>query len=379
MNVLLLASHGIAEYDDVRMFSRLGYDVFCPGGYSEPTKPGETLRPAIPEAPDHPELRALCDEQREKHAGEDARYAIDWAKADLHPDLIDWADVIIAHHFVDRWLYLQWAQIKHKRVIWRTCGQSNAELERQMSTLRGLQIVRYSPAERRYFGSIGAFAGEDALIRFGKFPEDYGPWIPTGTAQFAERMSADQRHEYGKFVGPYIANVTQHMVERGEAVGLSFYEDATRGLPAKPAGPGSEQLPGGIGALPYDEMREYLRRARAYLYTGTTPASYTLGLIEAMLSGVPVVSIGPGAWAGPDALFEGHEIVGFAASTPDGARTLLNSTLNEPDVARLRSERGRQRAVDLFGMDTIGPRWQAFLGAARVDKATQTSPWDAVL
>jgi hypothetical protein len=361
MNVLLLASHGIAEYDDVRMFARLGYDVFCPGGYSEPTKPGETLRPAIPEAPDHPELRALCDVQREKHADEDARYAIDWAKADLHPDLIEWADVIIAHHFVDRWLYLQWAQIKHKRVIWRTCGQSNVELERGMSTLRGLQIVRYSPAERRYFESVGAFAGEDALIRFGKYPDDYGPWIPDGTAQFRERMSADQRHEHGRFVGPYIANVTQHMVERGEAVGLSFYEDATRGLPAKPAGPGSEQLPGGIGALPYDEMRQYLRRARAYLYTGTAPASYTLGLIEAMLSGVPVVSIGPAAWSGPAALFEGHEIAEHAADRHEVAAGWLRGLLAQDSLAQVWSEKTRQRAVDLFGMDTIGPQWQAFL------------------
>src|SRR5688500_978770 len=229
MNILLLASHGIAEYDDVRMFSRLGYDVFCPGGYSDPTKPGETLRPAIPEAPAHPELRALCDAKRAEYAGVDAGRYIDWAKADLHPDLVDWADVIIVHHFVREWIGEQWPRIRHKRVIWRTCGQSDPDLERHMAQFRGLQIVRYSPAERRYFGSIGAFAGEDALIRFGKFPEDYGPWEPDAT--------------------PYIANVTQRMRERGNATGLDFYLEATEGLPARPAGPGSESLPGGIGAL----------------------------------------------------------------------------------------------------------------------------------
>ena len=34
MNVLLLASHAVAEFDDVRMFSDLGYDVFAPGGWA---------------------------------------------------------------------------------------------------------------------------------------------------------------------------------------------------------------------------------------------------------------------------------------------------------------------------------------------------------
>jgi hypothetical protein len=55
-------------------------------------------------------------------------------------------------------------------------------------------------------------------------------------------------------------------------------------------------------------MRDYLRRIRAYLYTGTQPASYTLGLIEAMMTGVPVVSIGPDHMTWQRDLFEGHEL-----------------------------------------------------------------------
>lgn len=361
MNVLLLASHGIAEYDDIRMFAHLGYDVFCPGGYSNPATPGETLRPALPDVPYHADLALLCDLQRAKHRDEPGRY-IDWAKADLHPDLIDWADVIIVHHFVREWIRDQWPRIRHKRVIWRTCGQSDPGLELDMAPLRrdGLQIVRYSPAERRYFGKIGAFAGEDALIRFGKFASDYGPWLPDGTAQFSTPFEG-YREEHGKWVGPYIANITQRMVDRGDAVGLSFYLAATEGLPAKPAGPGSKELPGGIGELPCGDMLQYLRRARAYLYTGTTPASYTLGLIEAMLSGVPVVSIGPAAWDGPDELFEGHELTRFWTDRPDEARRLAQTILADADHAAMVGHDQHQRAIDLFGVETVGPQWQAFL------------------
>ena len=68
--------------------------------------------------------------------------------------------------------------------------------------------------------------------------------------------------------------------------GLYYYLEATRGLYARPAGPGSERLRG-VGSLSHEDMLDYLRRCRVYLYTGTQPASYTLGLMEAMLTGIP--------------------------------------------------------------------------------------------
>jgi hypothetical protein len=342
VNILLLASHAVAEYDDIRMFHDLGYEVFAPGGYENPGESGEGIRPALPQVPYHADLAAACRVQREK--GGDPGPYIDWAKADIHPDVLDWADVIIAHHFVDPWLTQQWETIKDKRVIWRTCGQSNPDLERRMMPLRddGLQIVRYSPAEERYFGNIGSFAGQDALIRFGKYPQDYGPW--TGN-------------------DPVIGNLTQHMAQRGDACGYRFWLDATAGLPVSPAGPGSEAI-GGLGSLSYDGMLNYLRRLRAYLYTGTTPASYTLGIIEAMLSGVPVVSIGPKAWGagwGGDDLFEVIAQPGF--DHPLRARDTLVELLTDPVMASELSTSQWAYAVDTFGIGKVGPQWVAFLGA----------------
>jgi glycosyltransferase involved in cell wall biosynthesis len=90
-------------------------------------------------------------------------------------------------------------------------------------------------------------------------------------------------------------------------------------------------------------MRAYLRKIRAYVYTGTQPASYTLGLIEAMMTGVPVVSIGPESMWVPD-LFEGHEIVGRLAATPrySAAQTLAYLLADRP-MARTSRARERQR------------------------------------
>jgi hypothetical protein len=354
MNILLLTAHDIAEYDDLRMLTDLGANVFSIGAYTDPTQ-GSAMRPPL-DVPSYPDLAQRCVEQREKHAGEPMQTL---AFGQIH-NIVDWAKA-------DR----------HKRVIWRTCGQSNPQLENVMGILRkdGLEIIRYSPKEEYAFGKLGVFAGQDAMIRFGKYPSDYGPWLPEGTMQFPERNDWTQREEYGKYLGPYVGNVTQNMAERGVHCGLPFYLAATEGLPARPAGPNSQLLPGGIGALSYDEMREYLRHCRAYIYTGTQPASYTLGLIEAMLSGVPVVSMPPDSWWEPD-LFEGPEIVGttsaqgytviygnsMGAFTANDARGRLRWLLDARDEAEIISAEQRQRALELFDIANVAPQWAAFLG-----------------
>lgn len=360
MNIVLLTAHDIAEFDDLRMFTDMGHDVFSIGAYTDPQHPAAVLRPPL-DVTAHPELAALCVVQREKHADDpmeveiagQRQKVIDWAKADLHPDIIDWADVIIVHHYLESWVVRQWDRIRRKRVIWRTCGQSNALLEETMAILRrdGLQIVRYSPREELAFRRLGVFAGQDAFIRFGKYPSDYGPW------------NGEDLH---------VGNVTQNMAGRGEFCGLYFWLAATRGLPVKPAGLQSEALPGGLGALTYDEMLAYLRNIRCYLYTGTQPASYTLALIEAMLSGVPVVSMPGDEWWMPD-LFEGPDIVGRSAG-PGQTAAWLDGYLRDIDLAREHGEIGRQKAIALFGIDTIAPQWQAFLEGATVEfsHASQT-------
>ena len=83
MNLLLLASHAVAEYDDLRMFTDLGFDCFAPGGYEVPSRSGEGIRPALPDAPHHPEFVELCN-QRRAERGEPGTM-IDWAKADTDP------------------------------------------------------------------------------------------------------------------------------------------------------------------------------------------------------------------------------------------------------------------------------------------------------
>jgi glycosyltransferase involved in cell wall biosynthesis len=338
VNILLMTAHSIFEYDELRILHSLGHNVLSIGAYLDPAHPGDDKRPALPDIPAAPqELRDLVADQMA-------------AKSDLPDEVLDWADTVIVHFFTiaapdgrPGWLVGNWAKFKQhgNRVIWRTAGQSNPDIERltQGAREQGLEIVRYSPKER----NIPHYAGEDALIRFGKYPEDWYGWTGEDAV---------------------VGNITQNLADRGDAVGYSFWQAATDGLQTRPAGPGSEKI-GGLGELPYDEMREYLRRCRAYLYTGTQPAQYTLGLIEAMMTGTPVVSIHPqaygrGTWL--DDVFEGHEIAGFGSDDAAEAGRYVGHFLEDEVLAKDASSMQRARAIDLFDANAIAEQWREFLG-----------------
>lgn len=343
--IVLLLAHSIEEHDQLRLLSGLGYEVFSIGGYIDPRSPHDSKRPPL-DIPFYPDLKAAVDE-----LGTDDN--LDAAKRHIPDAILAWADTIICHHYEHTWIVPQWDRLRDHRVIWRTVGQSVGGNEAMMAPLHkeGLEIVRYSPKER----NIPNYAGETALIRFYKDPAEWHGWT-------------------GEWPG--VINITQHLRQRDPYTNYGFWAEATRGL-ARPniddipppyamaLGPGSEAI-GGPGELTYSEMQGWLRRSRAYLYTGTQPASYTLGLIEAMMTGIPVVSIGP-SWMkvfpyGPD-LFEGHEIALMAADDPAAARHAIQMLLDSPILAAHQSAEGRQRAIELFGYETIREQWRRYLGS----------------
>lgn len=348
MNIVLELAHSIEEADQVKLLSGLGYDVFSIGAYTDPAHPGDDARPALPSVTYHKDLAGACEAHRRNMEAQfgSPGSKIDWAKYQLPDAVFDWADVIICHHLEHTWLLPDWDRLRQKRVIWRTVGQSVEHNERLMAPLRrdGLQIVRYSPKE----ANIPGYCGSDALIRFYKDPAEWYGW--TGE-------------------NPVVLNISQHGSEphsRDVWLNWKFWEESTAGLPTIVAGNNSETM-GGLGRLAYDDMRALLRTSSCYLYTGTQPASYTLGLIEAMMTGIPVVSIGPEHMRifpyGP-LLFEGHEIIPCVYGDAEKTKSLLRALL-QPDSAFATDlgERSRERAIDLFGMDKIAAQWRDFLGA----------------
>lgn len=347
MKILYLSCHEILEYDELKLFNELGYECYSMGAYTQPGGDDHRKRPAL-DLPYDPHFIELSLQY-------DRRY--------LHPEQLEGFDIVIIMHTPDfltmsdpqtgeekgNWpLFRKFIQ-DGGRVIWRSIGQSIPRVEEKLRTMRaeGLEVVRYSPAEQTIPGNMGT----DAVIRFYKDPDEYKDW------------NGKQRH---------VINFTQSLKDRERFTGYDLMQRVFADLPAKVFGPGNENL--GLlsgGLVSYDQQREILRDARVFFYHGTYPASYTLSLIEAMMTGTPIVAVGPGNGNAYD-MFPGqstyevdtiveHGVSGYVSDDPAQLREYIRLLINDQDKAKQISAFGRNRAIDLFGKSKIKAQWKTYL------------------
>src|SRR5947209_10116141 len=175
MRILYLSCHTVLEYDEIKLFTELGHEVFSVNGsYSNPTSPIDPKRPAIA-ASFYEYLSGV---------------ALQCSKENLHEELIAWADCIIVMHRPD-WILQNWMKMKHKPVIWRSIGQSVPEIENRLAMCQamGMKNVRYSPLE----ATIPGYLGADAMIRFYKDEQEFGNWNGSKAAVLTVGQSMQQR------------------------------------------------------------------------------------------------------------------------------------------------------------------------------------------
>lgn len=333
MKILYLSCHSILEYDEVKLLTELGHDVFSMGSYINPNSPHDNKRPPIPGKYDDHLISV------------GTRYS----KDNLHAELIDPFDVIIVQHVPD-WIHSNWAKIKHKKVIWRTIGQSTSIVEAGLLPYRneGLKIIRYSPKEVNIDGNIGG----DAIIRFYKDPEEYKDWNGNNNR---------------------VITLAQAMQKRGEFCNFKAFDDATRGFNRTVFGADNDDL-GELwgGQLDYESLKKELRDNRVFFYTGTQPASYTLSFIEAMMTGIPIVAVGNeignsmfknemDTYEVPDIIENGT--FGYCADRWEDLRDYVNDLMQDHEKAKKISAAARERAIQLFGKETIKKQWEDFLNA----------------
>lgn len=327
MRILYLSCHAILEYDELKIFEELGYDYLSMGSYVNPKSPADPIRPPLTHTPD------------------DWLYNHVPSRDNLNKEFVDKFDVIIVMH-VSEWITDNWELFKNKRVIWRTIGQSNEKTEKLLAPYRaeGLEVIRYSPREQYIPNNVGF----DALIRFYKDPKEFSNWSGGGTE---------------------VVTICQDMKHRAEFCNYDVYTKIVQGFNAKVYGPKNEEM-GALngGYLTYAEMKQKYRDARAYVYTGTQPASYTLNFIEAMMTGCPIVAIGPkyanslkiagDVYEIPDIINNG--VNGFWSDDVDQLRGYIQRLVDDVKYARYISNNARETAIDLFGKEKIKGFWKKY-------------------
>jgi hypothetical protein len=330
-----MSCHSILEHDEIKLLHELGHEVFPAGAYIDPSKPHDYMRPPIPDIVVDPELI----EQYGKLAdpGVDARDC-------LTKEFVNNFDTVIIMH-LPRWIIGNWEAIKHKNVIWRTIGQSIDQTEFSLKPYRdqGLKIVRYSPMERNLLNYIG----EDAIIRFYKDPDEYGPW--TGEIK-------------------QVITFGQSMMRRDGACNFTAFERATRSFPRHLFGKGNENsVPWATGMVSFEQLQHEMCANRVYFYTGTKPASYTLNFMEAWITAIPVVALGPkhGNMPGYN-LYEIHRLIengvnGFVSDDIKELQSYIKLLFDDKMVAEDISTQARRTAIATFGKQKALESWQEFL------------------
>lgn len=328
MRLLYLSCHAILEYDELRLFEDMGIDYFSLGSYIDPQHPVDPIRPALNKKVD-PDLLHMAPDRDH-----------------LPPAFLDHFDKIIIMHKPE-WIEHNWPALVGRDVTWRTIGQSTPAIERRMLPYRqdGLKVVRYAKRENQIADNVGC----DQIIHFYKDPD-----------------------EFGKYNGMNWEAITfaQNMVTRGEFCNFEAFAHIVKGLNAHVYGPKNDEageLNGGF--LTYPQLQQKMRDSRVYIYTGTQPASYTLNFVEALMTGIPMVCIGP-KWATsldiagdvyeiPDIIQ--HGVNGFVSDDLNLLHNITKELLNDVKLSQTIGMAGRQTALAFFSKDVIRSKWAEYL------------------
>ena len=253
-NILYFSCHQILEFDDMRMLTDAGHTVFSIGDYSDPSAGPKLFRSPLPQFFQLELLKAFN------------QTGCDWANKRVTREFANLFDLVIVNHYSE-WVTANLDSFGSIPVILRTIGQSRRPDERAYAALGSrVVIVRYSPREAEAPG----FAATAAVIRFAKYADDYPEW--TGRAESLTFHNNFVQREH-------IACPTPSMWRLFQARTAS-----------KLYGNGNEMLSRSNGLAKDSEMSDLLRQASSYFYIYTTPPSYTLSLMEAMLAGCPIIA-----------------------------------------------------------------------------------------
>lgn len=334
--ILYISCHEVLEYDELRMFLDLGLETFSIGAYFWPERE-KRLRPKLPWNFHDDGIYEVHNEMLKRNLSINPKDK--FADRRLNKEFVDRFDVIIIMH-VPEYVEINWDVIKHKPVFWRSIGQSTMDVETRILKFRkeGLKIIRYSPKE----SVIPGFCGEDVLIRFGKYVSDFPVWNGNNSD---------------------IITLSQSMKKRGSMCGYDIWSKVTEGFPRILFGSDNKDadMPWKF-ISDYNELLKEMSNHRAYFYTGTRPASYTLNFMESMLIGMPIVAIGERFCRYEGCCtYEVRDILkdcGFCSNIPSELRRDIKRLLDDHPFASEISERTRDTAISLFSSDIIKERWK---------------------
>jgi hypothetical protein len=335
LRVLCISVHPVLEYDEIRLFESLGHQVFSLGFYFDRLN-GANLRGTLPETDWH----VACRSAFHTTGCSDVEGPVQWS---VTMEFCSLFDLIVVHHNF-RFIAASWESLRNSRVVWRTIGQEIHWAEDAMRDFRrrGVKIVRWSPEERY----IERYIGSDAVVRAIKDPADWTGW--TGNTR-------------------RVVTFNNNFRDRGTVMSFDFHQQCVEGLPFDLFGLNNGDVPNWRGVVSAAQQQDILRSYCCAFITGTQPAPYTLGFIEAWMMGIPVVHVGRRRSCGDaQGVYEIDRLIvhgenGFLVDEVAEAKSVMRDLIDDPDLCERISTAGRASAIAIFGKDRAEREWSDFL------------------
>ncbi|MFQ5672109.1 MAG: glycosyltransferase [Nitrospinales bacterium] len=170
--------------------------------------------------------------------------------------------------------------------------------------------------------------------------------------------------EYGGYTGetPAILRVGNHFKERDLMLGYSASRQMAQGFPCITLGI-NPTIAGARLAGSFEELKDYFRRCRVYLHSTVEKYEdgYNLALLEAMATGMPVVS----THNRTSPIIDG--VNGFVSHDPVYLRKSVAMLLNDPQKARELGEKARQTVIEQFGLEPFLNQWNRVIHQTILD------------
>jgi glycosyltransferase involved in cell wall biosynthesis len=329
----------VLAYDEASLLAELGHEVFILGD-----RPG-LLRPSINDKTNDA-CRFLTPDQKQRAENMlSGRVPLEsW-----FVDLFDWVLIVSRND----WVIDEWEKVRRKKVIFRMIGQSDEGTQIRLKPFvdEGMEILGYSPHENKRFDLFSV----KNTIRFYKDPAEWCGWHGNNAS---------------------VMTSCQSIQRDGECCNPTPYREVMKTLPGNLYGPGNEDFlnqryhfstgvrsPVLSAGLSYEDLKKKYQDHRVYFYVGTRPASYTLNFIEAWMTGIPVVSLGPRFNTYEVCDLIDHGVNGFYFDDLEALKRCLNRLLADREYAKSIGRAGREKAIQIFGKDKIKQQWVNFLDA----------------
>ena len=146
-----------------------------------------------------------------------------------------------------------------------------------------------------------------------------------------------------------------HLARRGRRMGGDIFSQVRREVPLDLVGMGAEEL-GGLGEIRHALLPAFAARYR-FLFSPVRYSSLGLAVIEAMMTGIPVVGLATTEMA--TAIVSGKS--GYVDTSVAALIAHMRELLRNPGLARHLGQNARRRARERFGIERFCADWNRAL------------------